>query len=98
MPGMAASHTVIYNEGLLKRFVAYLDAGELDMGHVLAYPAVEAAYTQGDEWLEQCLAYVQGNIAYVEAYLRENLPVILRCIILLPGWYSETGGAWWNVL
>lgn len=76
MPGMAASHTVIYNEGLRKRFVAYLDAGELDMGHVLAYPAVEAAYTQGDEWLEQCLAYVQGNIAYVEAYLQENLPAI----------------------
>ena len=76
MPGMAASHTIIYNEGLHKRFEAYLDAGELDMGHVLAYPAVEAAYTQGDEWLEQCLAYVQGNIAYVEAYLRENLPAI----------------------
>lgn len=76
MPGMAASHTVIYNEGLRKRFVSYLDAGELDMGHVLAYPAVEAAYTQGDEWLEQCLAYVQGNIAYVEAYLQENLPAI----------------------
>lgn len=76
MPGMAASHTVIYNEGLRKRFVAYLDAGELDMGHVLAYPAVEAAYTQGDEWLEQCLAYVQANIDYVEAYLQENLPAI----------------------
>lgn len=76
MPGMAASHTVIYNEGLRKRFVSYLDAGELDMGHVLAYPAVEAAYTKGDEWLEQCLAYVQANIDYVEAYLQENLPAI----------------------
>ena len=76
MPGMAASHTVIYNEGLRKRFVSYLDAGELDMGHVLAYPAVEAAYTEGDEWLEQCLAYVQANIDYVEAYLQENLPAI----------------------
>ena len=73
---MAASHTVIYNEGLRKRFVSYLDAGELDMGHVLAYPAVEAAYTKGDEWLEQCLAYVQANIDYVEAYLQENLPAI----------------------
>lgn len=76
MPGMAASHTVIYNEGLRKRFVSYLDAGELEMGHVLAYPAVEAAYTKGDEWLEQCLAYVQANIDYVEAYLQENLPAI----------------------
>lgn len=76
MPGMAASHTIIYNEGLRKRFVSYLDAGELDMGHVLAYPAVEAAYTQGDEWLDQCLAYIQGNMDYVETYLKENLPAI----------------------
>lgn len=76
IPGMAASHTLIYNEGLRKRFVTYLDAGELDMGHVLAYPAVEAAYTQGDEWLDQCLAYIQGNMDYVETYLKENLPAI----------------------
>lgn len=76
IPGMAASHTVIYHDGLRKRFQDYLETGELDMGHVLAYPAVEAAYTKGDEWLEQCLAYVQGNIDYVDTYLQENLPEI----------------------
>lgn len=76
MPGMAASHTIIYNAGLRGRFRAYLDAGELDMGHVLAYPAVEAAYTQGEEWLSQCLAYIQGNIDYVDEYLKKAMPKI----------------------
>lgn len=76
IPGLAASHTIIYNEGLRKRFRTYLEAGELDMGHALVYPAVEAAYTRGDEWLEQCLAYIRGNIDYVDTYLKENLPEI----------------------
>ena len=38
--GVAASHTIIYNEGLRSRFVTYLDAGELNAGHVFAWPAV----------------------------------------------------------
>ena len=70
MPGVAASHTIIYNEGLRSRFVAYLDAGELNAGHVFAWPAVTTAYTEGEEWLEQCLAYIQGNIDYVDAYTK----------------------------
>ena len=57
MPGMAASHTIIYNDSLRRQFRTYLDAGELDMGHVLAYPAVEAAYTQGED------AYVRYSIS-----------------------------------
>ena len=76
MPGMAASHTIIYNDSLRRQFRTYLDAGELDMGHVLAYPAVEAAYTQGEEWLEQCLAYIQGNIDYIDDFLKTHTPKI----------------------
>ena len=76
MPGMAASHTIIYNDSLRRQFRTYLDAGELDMGHVLAYPAVEAAYTQGEEWLEQCLAYIQGNIDYIDNFLKTHTPKI----------------------
>lgn len=76
MPGVAASHTIIYNEGLRSRFVTYLDAGELDAGHVFAWPAVTAAYTEGEEWLKQCLAYIQGNIDYADAYTKAHTPKI----------------------
>lgn len=76
MPGVAASHTVIYNDGLRSRFETCLEAGELNAGHVFAFPAVEAAYSNGTEWLDQCIEYIQGNIDYVDSFLKENTPKI----------------------
>ena len=76
MPGVAASHTVIYNDGLRSRFETYLEAGELNAGHVFAFPAVEAAYSNGTEWLDQCIEYIQDNIDYVDSFLKENTPKI----------------------
>ena len=76
MPGVAASHTIIFNEGLRKKFETYLEAGELGAGHVFAFPAVEAAFNNGTEWLSQCLEYIQGNIDYVDNFLKENTPKI----------------------
>lgn len=76
MPGVSASHTVIFNEGLRKRFETYLETCELNGGHVFAFPAVEAAYTNGTEWLEQALAYIQGNIDYVVEYIHTHMPRI----------------------
>lgn len=37
---------------------------------------MEAAYTYGAEWLEQCLEYIQGNIDYVDNYLKSRIPRI----------------------
>lgn len=76
MPGMTASHTIIFDEEIRRKFHAYLDATELNEGHVLAFPAVEAAYNEGDEWLKQCLSYIQGNIDYVDQFLRTHAPRI----------------------
>ena len=76
MPGVAASHTIIYNDALRGKFENYLEAGELNAGHVFAFPAVEAAYSNGTEWLDQCLDYIQGNIDYVDSFLKENAPKI----------------------
>ena len=53
-----------------------MDAGELDMGHVFAFLSVEAAYSHGTEWLDQCLAYIQGNIDFVDEFLKKHAPKI----------------------
>lgn len=76
MPGLTASHVLIFNDSLLNQFHKLIESCELDMGHVFAFPAVEAAYSNGTEWLEQCLAYIQGNIDYVSNFLKKNLPAI----------------------
>ena len=37
---------------------------------------MEAAYLYGDEWLEQLLDYLQGNLDYVMKYFVEKIPRI----------------------
>lgn len=76
MPGLTASHALVFNPKLRRKFHRYLESSELDLGHVFAFLAIEAAYSHGTEWLDQCLAYIQGNIDYVDAFTREHTPKI----------------------
>ena len=76
MPGLTASHALVFNSKLRRKFHAFLESCEFDLGHVFAFLAVEAAYSNGTEWLDQCLAYIQGNIDYVDAFLQEHTPKI----------------------
>lgn len=36
--------------------------------------AIIAAYTEGDEWLDQVREYIDGNIRYIEEFVRDHLP------------------------
>ena len=76
MPGLTASHALIFNPKLRRKFRLFMEACEFDLGHVFAFLAVEAAYSHGTEWLDQCLAYIQGNIDYVDEFLKSHAPKI----------------------
>jgi cystathionine beta-lyase len=76
MAGLTSSYSIISDEVLRDRFHRYLENSELHLGHAFAFISVAAAYSHGTEWLDQMLAYVQGNIDYVEQFLATELPVI----------------------
>lgn len=76
MPGLASSYCVIENEALRHQFQAYMEAGEFSEGHLFAYLSVAEAYSNGTEWLDQALAYIQGNIDFTDTYLRTHIPGI----------------------
>jgi cystathionine beta-lyase len=44
--------------------------------NTLGVVANTAAYQHGHDWLDQLLAYIDGNHSFVEAYLKENLPEV----------------------
>ena len=46
------------------------------MATIFAMTATEAAFTKGEEWRQQMIAYIEGNIDFVEEYLRENIPAV----------------------
>lgn len=76
MPGLASSYCIIEDEDIRCRFQTFMEASEFSEGHMFAYQAVAAAYSNGTEWLEQVLEYIQGNIDFTEEYLKTNIPVI----------------------
>ena len=76
MAGLTSSYSIISNEALRERFHRHLEHSELNLGHAFAFIGVAAAYSHGTEWLDQMLAYVQGNIDYMEQYLATSLPQV----------------------
>lgn len=74
MAGLATSYAVIANPTLRRRFENYVEGNELAAGNVFAFNTVVAAYNKGEEWLQQMLTYVQGNIDEVVSYIKENIP------------------------
>jgi cystathionine beta-lyase len=48
----------------------------LGHGNLFGDIALEAAYAQGDEWLEQLLNYIGKNCDYVVDFLNKNIPQI----------------------
>lgn len=76
MPGLGSSYAITINEDIRRKFQTFMEAGEFSEGHLLAYIGTAAAYMYGEEWLEQLLGYLKGNIDFTENYLEEHVPGI----------------------
>ena len=83
MAGLATSYAVIANPTLRRRFESYVEGNELAAGNVFAFNTVVAAYNKGEEWLQQMLTYVQGNIDEVVSYIKENIPQLPQASYLV---------------
>ena len=44
--------------------------------NTLGMIASRAAYTEGGDWLDQVVTYIDGNHDFVESYIRANIPLI----------------------
>lgn len=76
MPGVQSSFAIVPDDTLRARFQQFMEAGEFCEGHLFAYIGCKAAFEHGEEWLNQLLAYIQGNIDLTESYLRQHIPAI----------------------
>ena len=74
MAGLATSYAVIANPTLRRRFESYVEGNELAAGNVFAFNTVVAAYNKGEEWRQQMLKYVQGNVDEVIHYIEKYIP------------------------
>ena len=74
--GVVSSYAIVPNPEIRAKFFAFMDANELDYPSIFSIEATLAAYRKGAAWRRQMLKYVEGNIAYVDKYLRKYVPEI----------------------
>ncbi len=74
IPGLVSSWVVIPDKKLREPFFRWLSANEFDEPTFVATLATETAYTQGKQWLDEALRYIEDNINYVEQFLESHIP------------------------
>jgi cystathionine beta-lyase len=74
LPGLQSSFIVASNSEMKRKFDYRLKTLSIHMAHYLAQDAVQAAYETGDEWLDELLVYIDGNVQLTISYLEQHLP------------------------
>ncbi len=73
IPGLAVSSIIIPNKKLRDGFNE-IASGIVSEPNLFGFTALESSYRYGDEWLEQVLDYLQGNLDLLINYTKENIP------------------------
>jgi cystathionine beta-lyase len=72
--GLTTSFLVIPNKQLFARYERILKVPHLHMGNIFGSLALETAYREGSAWVDQMVAYLEGNYGFLESFLKENIP------------------------
>lgn len=73
--GLAASIIAIANPEMRQKFEEVKNTYRYS-GNLFAYPALVAAWTECDDWLDQLVTYLEGNRDYLVQVFEEKLPLI----------------------
>lgn len=76
LAGLQTSNIIIPNSRLRLEFKNTLEKNAIISPNLFGIVALKAAYTQGEEWLDELLDYLQGNLDFLVSYIDGNLPQI----------------------
>ncbi|MBP5318890.1 MAG: PatB family C-S lyase [Paludibacteraceae bacterium] len=74
--GLVSSFAIVSDDALRQRFYTWLAANEYNEPDIFGPIATMAAFTEGEPWRRELIAYIEDNIRYVEDYCRKHLPGI----------------------
>lgn len=76
MAGMVSSNLIIPNAELKKKVVSDFESRWMFGPCDLAFNAIEAAYTYGDQWMDEAAAYVKRNAEIAADFIAEKMPEV----------------------
>ena len=74
--GIVCSYAVVPDDALREKFYRWIEANEMGSAPIFSHIATVSAFRNGADWRRQMLKYVEGNIEFVEAFCREQIPQI----------------------
>lgn len=74
--GLQTSNILIPNESLRRRFAMTLLSNGLMGVNPFGLVALQAAYRQGADWLDQVIRYLGENLRFLEEYIQTRIPQI----------------------
>ena len=76
MAGLATSSVIIPDKELRTKFRRAIEDLHIGNGNLFGAVAAEAAYVEGEEWLNELLQYVDKNFKLLADFLESELPVL----------------------
>lgn len=74
--GLGTSNIIITDPALRDIFTLRLAKDGYECINCFAYPAITAAYTECDDWLDEMNRNVHENFIFMRDYIKENIPSI----------------------
>lgn len=74
--GLKSSYTIIPNEEIRIKLKKRLEKNSITSPNIFVIPSVTTAYNECEDWLEELIEYVEGNLDYLREYLEKNIPEI----------------------
>ena len=71
--GLQLSNIIISNPKLREKFKHEVMQAGYSQPNLMGMEACQAAYENGEEWLEELLVYLQGNVDFVRDYLKQEI-------------------------
>ncbi len=76
LAGLQLSNIFIANQRLREQFKQEYARCGLSQPGIMGIVACKAAYEDGDDWLQQLLAYLQGNVSFLQEFLLSRIPQV----------------------
>ncbi len=76
IPGLVSSYLFTPSRSIRTTIQKHIQRYHLDKSNAFSNTAIATVYRQGSDWLSSMIAYLQGNIDYVDDFLRNELPAV----------------------
>jgi cystathionine beta-lyase len=76
LAGFQVSSIIIPNPELRKKFSDVLESNGIGTPNIFGIEAAEAAYKYGEQWLDELIDYLEGNLNFLLDYVKNNIPQI----------------------